>query len=116
MQMSRIYGTIDSHYQRLFFIFLLTLFFSSCKNGRVEDQFLSIEKKQIIPSGIIIDYPIKGTVFPPEFQAPQFLWTDTIIGSGRWYIRILNSNGQELCNGITDTLAWRPDPVLWENI
>ncbi|MBN2774975.1 MAG: hypothetical protein JXR31_12035, partial [Prolixibacteraceae bacterium] len=53
------------------FLFLC-LFLYSCKN-KSEEVFRKLEEGSITPSGIIINYPLEGTIFPPEFPAPEFI-------------------------------------------
>jgi Flp pilus assembly protein TadD len=45
------------------------------------------------PGTITIDYPAEGTVFPPEFPAPTWLWRDTQGDATSWDIDISFSNG-----------------------
>lgn len=44
------------------------------------------------PEGIAVEYPLDGTVFPPEITAPTFIWRD---GSGarRWVMEIAGGDG-----------------------
>ena len=37
---------------------------------------------------IAIDYPLEGSVFPPEITSPTFLWHDENRGAKRWVIEI----------------------------
>jgi len=41
-------------------------------------SFQKILSNQLHPFGITVDYPGEGTIFPPEFPAPEFLWKDTL--------------------------------------
>jgi Flp pilus assembly protein TadD len=45
------------------------------------------------PSSIAIDYPAEGSVFPPEFPAPTWLWRDASERAGSWVIDIAFSDG-----------------------
>lgn len=101
-----------------FTLIIASIVFSvcSCKNLNVEDQFLSIEKDQLKLSGIKIDYPQEGTIFPPEFPSPQFSWNDTLNVSEIWHFRLSTQSGKELYRGISETSTWRPDSSVWLNI
>ena len=44
-------------------------------------------------SSITIDYPLEGSIFPPEIIPPTFLWRDTAENSTRWRIDIAFSDG-----------------------
>ncbi|MFC1636697.1 TolB family protein [Planctomycetota bacterium] len=35
---------------------------------------------------ILVDYPLNGTVFPPEIPAPTFRWVNLDVGSDRWLV------------------------------
>lgn len=99
-----------------------------------------------IPVGSIqIEYPVEGTVFPPEFPAPLWIWRDSVGSATCWKINISFSGSSScmifLCYGerqeigeidqrcVTETNkipvlsreqvnahTWRPDSVSWEKI
>jgi tetratricopeptide (TPR) repeat protein len=88
----------------------------SCNQGHVDDLFQNIERNQLRPSGIVIDYPKAGTIFPPEFPAPEFLWKDTFNTAARWHIRFSTQSGKELYSIIAESPSWRPDSAVWQQI
>ena len=45
------------------------------------------------PSPITIDYPAQGSVFPPEFPAPTWLWRDAADKATSWVINITFADG-----------------------
>ncbi len=96
-------------------ITLLIFCISSCKKLNVDDQFQAIEKSQLHPSGITIDYPREGTIFPPEFPSPQFSWNDTMNAYEQWHIRLSTQSGEELYRDIIESSTWRPDSTVWLN-
>jgi tetratricopeptide (TPR) repeat protein len=118
--MSKYFRTIDLQNQQLFqkslYFFFLGFFICSCNKVHVDDQFQNIEKNQIHPLGIDIDYPKEGTIFPPEFPAPEFLWHDTLNASARWHIRLLTQSGKEIYRKIVKSPAWKPDSAVWLNV
>ncbi|MGJ5817969.1 hypothetical protein [Paludibaculum fermentans] len=93
------------------------------------------------PPGLTIDYPADGTLFPPDFSAPQLLWHDSSkadtwrieisFGSGAAALRA-TSNGagaavleiDEDCISTTnqppkvdtEQRSWRPTPQMWAQI
>ncbi|MBN1821924.1 MAG: PD40 domain-containing protein [Prolixibacteraceae bacterium] len=91
------------------------LFLFSCKN-KSEEIFGKLEEGSIKPSGIIINYPLEGTIFPPEFPAPEFIWKDSNSGKATYYISVLNNKKEKLFTCTVDSLFWRPDAGDWENI
>ena len=92
-------------------------------------------------SAIKIDYPLDGSLFPPEITAPTFLWHDTNENATRWMIEVsvagtvpaiqVTSSGDLLQRGEIDpgagpgialtaeeatTHTWKPDPATWAKI
>ncbi len=126
-QIAKISGTMSKYFRRLknldkhliqkpLVIFLLIFFISSCSKVHVNDQFQNIEKKRLSPSGISFVYPAEGTIFPPEFPSPEFLWKDSLNFSAHWHIRISTQSGKELYRKIVQSAEWRPDSIVWVNI
>ena len=93
------------------------------------------------PASITIDYPAAGSIFPPEFPAPAFLWRDIQSGATEWTIDIeltgraalhIRTRGEKPRVGEIDPRAvaptnappaltrrqaaarlWRPDAAVW---
>ncbi len=90
---------------------------------------------------IKIDYPLNGSVFPPEITSPTFLWHDPNESAKRWVIGIsfadhsenlkLEAAGERLNTGKADpdagpgpvvtldqasTRTWKPDAETWAKI
>src|ERR1035441_3394950 len=40
------------------------------------------------PARITVDYPVNGSVFPPEITPPTFLWRDPAESAKRWVIEV----------------------------
>jgi Flp pilus assembly protein TadD len=92
-------------------------------------------------SAITIDYPLDGSVFPPEITPPTFLWHDANENAARWVIEVsfagaepgfqITSSGDLFERGEIDpkagpglaltpeqssTHTWKPDPATWAKI
>jgi hypothetical protein len=94
------------------------------------------------PAGVTIDYPKEGSVFPPDFAAPTFLWHDGGQRADRWNVEWVFANGgaslrtpvdageppkgeiDPRCISVTNelytptpyqtsALAWRPPRDVW---
>lgn len=90
---------------------------------------------------IVIDYPLEGSVFPPEITPPTFLWHDPAETAKRWEIEAsfagqkdkirVESPGEHMKRGEIDpragegmeltpeqaaTRTWEPDTATWEKI
>jgi Flp pilus assembly protein TadD len=45
------------------------------------------------PASLTIDYPLNGSVFPPEITPPTFIWRDTSPAANLWRIDIVFADG-----------------------
>src|SRR5689334_10607582 len=64
------------------------------------------------PAAVTIDYPADGTLFPPDFAPPTFLWRDADPAATVWRIQVsfgeraaaidVKSNGERLQIGEID--------------
>jgi tetratricopeptide (TPR) repeat protein len=45
------------------------------------------------PARIVIDYPLNGTVFPPDMAAPTVIWRDPAASARTWKIEVTFANG-----------------------
>jgi Flp pilus assembly protein TadD len=93
------------------------------------------------PAKITVDYPLEGSVFPPEMTPPNFLWHDPTETAKRWVVEVslagrpdairLEIAGEHLQKGRMDPEAgpdveltpeqasartWRPDAETWARI
>jgi len=96
------------------------------------------------PSRIVIDYPLDGSLFPPDITAPTFLWRDPAANVTRWQISVtltdgtkltMESRGERMSIGEIDREAigetnelpkltpeqseahtWTPDAEIWQAI
>jgi tetratricopeptide (TPR) repeat protein len=118
--MSEYFNTINLKYihflKNPFTVCFLVFFISSCNSNKVNDQFHKIENGKLNPSGISINYPLDGTVFPPEIPSPGVLWKDTLNSAAKWHISISASDGKEIYRSVTEKPEWRPDSADWQNI
>ena len=106
---------------------------------KVRSMYRPISEAQ---NGILVDWPINGTVYPPEIIPPQFAWRDNNPVSMVWRIQITFekarpmrfwANGERLKVGELDESligyvpptftpeelqmhSWRPDAKAWEEI
>ena len=93
------------------------------------------------PADIAIDYPLNGSVFPPDISSPTFLWRDSSEAAQRWIVEVsfadrssgirLEAAGEHLQMGEIDpevsgavpltpeqtaTRTWKPDADTWAKI
>jgi Flp pilus assembly protein TadD len=95
-------------------------------------------------AAITIDYPLDGSVFPPEITPPTFLWRDSSENAKRWLIEVSFANragevrveatgysaqlseidmkagsGEDVATLTAKQLAtrsWKPDALTWAKI
>jgi tetratricopeptide (TPR) repeat protein len=60
------------------------------------------------PDAIVVDYPLDGSVFPPEFVPPTFLWHDPDESVAAWRIEIAFEDGEP---GLQRTTKGGPPPA-----
>ena len=90
---------------------------------------------------ITVDYPVNGSVFPPEITPPTFLFRDPAYSAKRWIIEVsfadpaagirVETPGEFMQSGKIDpaagpgtdltpeqagTRTWKPEPALWAKI
>ncbi|MCU0915338.1 MAG: hypothetical protein MUC88_12345 [Planctomycetes bacterium] len=65
---------------------------------------------------IALEYPLDGTLFPPEIVPPTFRWEDTAPASGRWLVRIALADGEPALEALVRRPRWTPRPQDWENL
>jgi Flp pilus assembly protein TadD len=93
------------------------------------------------PAKITVDYPLDGSVFPPEITPPTFLWRDASETAKRWVVEVsfadhsgrirVEAPGEYMQMGEIDpqagelspltpeqavTRTWRPDEATWAKI
>ncbi len=97
------------------------------------------------PAAITVDYPLDGSVFPPDFPAPLVLWRDAASSASSWTIEAAFADGgppirseargermhvgpidprcvaptnspPQLTPEQTAARTWRPDPETWRAI
>src|SRR5450755_824225 len=96
------------------------------------------------PAKIVIDYPLEGSVFPPEITPPTFVWRDDSKTAKRWEVEIsfgdhsaairVEAPGEHVRKGEIDPLTvsddapptitpeqaamwiWKPDADTWATI
>ncbi len=95
---------------------MAVIIFVGCSNLQIKKEFDQLNKGEHTPSGINVSYPLPGTIFPPEFPAPNFEWNDSLKGTKQWNVFISDTLGNSLITSKCHTNSWRPDSTEWETI
>ncbi|MBN1506285.1 MAG: tetratricopeptide repeat protein [Sedimentisphaerales bacterium] len=94
---------------------ILVVTFASRGAPRVEDV-LAVYQQGADYSGLTINYPGDGTLFPPEIVAPTFRWTDANPKCAAWLVRIEVGNAGTAMSFLTRQRQWTPSSRDWEAI
>ncbi|HEX2956540.1 MAG TPA: hypothetical protein VHO70_06905, partial [Chitinispirillaceae bacterium] len=129
---------VDRMFRILLSISIITIV--SCQTTSKNESEYSSE-----PAQISIDYPLQGSIFPPEFPAPAIIWRDTDTNSAVWTISVTFTDGSpslttetpgaplqvgeidSSCIAPTNEIpiltplqiaarTWKPDSALWNTI
>ena len=68
------------------------------------------------PGRLVIEYPLDGTLFPPEISAAAVRWKDETARADLWLVTIEFSDGRGRINDFASQPEWRPQPRVWEQI
>ncbi len=66
--------------------------------------------------GLTVDYPLDGTLFPPEIVPPTFRWTDGMAESDTWLVTIDFHDGAEREKHLCRSREWTPSATTWESM
>lgn len=66
--------------------------------------------------GLTINYPLDGTLFPPEIVAPTIRWEDPTDEVDTWLVTIRFGDGPERLNCLCRSKEWTPSQQHWEAI
>src|SRR6516164_8344817 len=58
--------------------------------GRAAAQLAQTARQ---PAAILVDYPLDGSIFPPDFPAPLVLWRDTASRAATWTVEATFADG-----------------------
>ncbi len=68
------------------------------------------------PGRITIEYPLDGTLFPPEISAPTLRWKDENVRANLWLVTIVFAEGRSHIDHFATQQQWQPAARLWAQI
>ncbi|HUI93821.1 MAG TPA: tetratricopeptide repeat protein [Chitinivibrionales bacterium] len=68
------------------------------------------------PTGIVMEYPFHGTMFPPDIAAPTFKWEDTRPTADKWNITVRFKDNPDTLHFTSSKKKWIPSGDVWEKI
>ena len=77
------------------------------------DRILNAWDKSRPVEGLTIEYPLTGTLFPPEIIAPTFLWKDKTDKADAWLVVGEVENAMEVVSPMITQQEWRPTQEQW---
>ncbi|HVP10947.1 MAG TPA: tetratricopeptide repeat protein [Phycisphaerae bacterium] len=80
------------------------------------DEILAACRDAADYGGLKIEYPVDGTLFPPEIAAPTFRWADGNSRSDTWLVTIKFGDNGDRLNVLTRKAEWTPEAGQWEEI
>ena len=93
------------------------LAFYFLREARVDPQKVLESLARATPPGrLVIEYPLDGTLFPPDISAPAFHWKDENTRSSLWLVTMEFPDGGGRINDFAPQSEWRPRPRVWEEI
>ncbi len=84
--------------------------------GPSPQQLLNSLARATPPGRAVIEYPLDGTLFPPEIGAPAVRWKEENARSDLWLVAIEFADGRGRINAFVSQPQWRPEPAVWEKI
>jgi hypothetical protein len=73
-------------------------------------------EEQAGKTGITVEYPYKGAMFPPDIAAPVFRWQDSRLNADKWHIVFRFPDGQDVLRFTSEKKMWKPPRESWEQI
>ncbi len=85
------------------------------RRADADDLVRAYERLGEPPGGLSVEYPLDGTVFPPELPPPEFRWRCRRQDVQRWIVRVAFSDGGAEMRFETRRRRWRPDAEDWRS-
>lgn len=84
--------------------------------GTNPQDILKALANAVPPGHLALEYPLDGTVFPPEIPPPAFRWKDSDSRSDLWLVTMEFPDGRGRLNSFARQSGWRPETAVWEDI
>ncbi len=88
-----------------------------CRRAPISaEDILAAYQEQTEYHGLTIEYPLDGTLFPPEIVPPTFRWQDENPKSEVWVIIIEFQDEKPRLSFFSDAPQWTPKNADWDTI
>jgi tetratricopeptide (TPR) repeat protein len=65
---------------------------------------------------LTIEYPLDGTLFPPDIAPPTFRWKDDNADAELWLVLFEFQDGGQRIQSLARDSAWKPSSSLWDSV
>jgi len=79
------------------------------------EGILAVYQERSDYTHLSVQYPLDGTLFPPELAAPTFRWQDGS-GADSWLVSVDFEDAGDRLDALTDAAEWTPSNEQWEQI
>ncbi|MBN2272606.1 MAG: tetratricopeptide repeat protein [Sedimentisphaerales bacterium] len=83
-------------------------------SGPKAEHILGVFRGPAEYGSLTIEYPLDGTLFPPDICAPTFLWKDDDNRCDGWLVSVEFEGGARRINAFVEQPRWTPEPPDWE--
>ena len=80
------------------------------------DRILEAWDKTRPAEGLTVEYPLSGTLFPPEIIAPMFIWKDKTDKADAWLVVAEVKNAAKVVSPVVSQQKWRPTADQWSTM
>lgn len=80
------------------------------------ENVLTLYDKNSTYGSLAIQYPLDGTLFPPEIVAPTFRWEPGGSGVDVWLVTLTFQDDKDPIQVFTHEPKWTPEPEQWDVI
>lgn len=80
------------------------------------EAILAADQEQGARAAISLEYPLDGTLFPPEMPPPTFRWKDGTPRVRKWLVRVAFADGGPDVRFLIRRPQWTPRTQDWESL
>jgi hypothetical protein len=110
-----VYPVLNKFSLKSIFYILFVLLISSCQN-KADIIFMKEIKKQEADNYLKITNPFNQSVFPPEINAPTFIWNDTVSNYKAWHVFLSDTSGKVFYTTKINDNQWTPYSSTWNTL
>jgi hypothetical protein len=94
----------------------ITLHARARPGTRHSEALIAASRTRGLPGRLIIEYPLDGTVFPPDIATPLCKWHDDSQVSDSWLVDVTADSGATLVRETVQEPSYRFQPGQWSQV